>query len=67
MLLRDARDPIAFWQYAERYLGVGTRSYSLYAGDLEIDRRYHPQLGDPSFALSTFVVPAGLTKRVPAR
>jgi hypothetical protein len=59
MLLRDARDPIALWQYAERYLGVGTRSYSSYAGDLDIDRRYHPQLGDPSFALPTFVVPAG--------
>jgi hypothetical protein len=59
MLLRDARDPIAVWQYAERYLGVGTRSYSSYAGDLDIDRRYHPLLGDPSFALPTFVVPAG--------
>lgn len=61
MLLRDARDPIAFWQYAERYLGVGTRSYSSYAGDLDIDRRYHPQLGEPNFALRTFVVPAGPT------
>jgi hypothetical protein len=59
MLLRDANEPIAFWQYAERYLGVGTRSYSSYAGDLEIDRRYHPLLGDPSFALPTFVVPPG--------
>jgi hypothetical protein len=58
MLLRDARDPIALWQYAERYLGVGTRSYSSYAADLDIDRRYHPQFGDPSFALPTFVVPA---------
>src|SRR5690348_11350554 len=59
MLLHDARDPIAFWQYAERYLGVGTRSYSSYAGDLEIDRRYHPLLGDPSFPLRPYLVPAG--------
>jgi len=59
MLLRDARDPIALWQYAERYLGVGTRSYSSYADDLEMDRRYHPLFGDPSFALPTFVVPPG--------
>ena len=59
MQLRDARDPIGLWQYAERYLGVGTRSYSAYAGDLEIDRRYHPQLGEPSFPLRTYVVPAG--------
>jgi hypothetical protein len=57
MLLRGARDPIAFWQYAERYLGVGTRSYSAFAGDLEIDREYHPQLGAASFALPTFQVP----------
>ena len=60
MLLRDAGEPIAFWQYAERYLGVGTRSYSSYAGDLDIDRRYHPQLGDPSFTLPTFVLPPGV-------
>ncbi|MET7424912.1 hypothetical protein [Dactylosporangium sp. NPDC005555] len=56
----DSSDPIALWQYAERYLGVGTRTYSPYAGDLDIDDVYHPQLGAPSFQLPTFQVPGAV-------
>jgi hypothetical protein len=59
MRLSDARDPIAMWQYAERYLGVGTRTYSPYAADLDIADDYHPQLGAASFDVPTFRVPAG--------
>lgn len=59
------------WQEAERYLGDGTRTYSRFAGDLEIAPRFHPQLGAGSFPLPTFWVPAGaagsyLTSRVPS-
>ncbi|MEV0562223.1 IucA/IucC family C-terminal-domain containing protein [Dactylosporangium sp. NPDC050588] len=54
----DSRDPIALWQYAERYLGVGTRTYSPYAGDLDISDVHHPQLGAESFQLPTFQVPS---------
>jgi hypothetical protein len=53
----DSSDPLALWQYAERYLGVGTRTYSPYAGDLDIDEVYHPQRGAPAFQLPTFRVP----------
>ncbi|MER7009745.1 hypothetical protein ABT297_42820 [Dactylosporangium sp. NPDC000555] len=60
MRLIDARDPIALWQYAERYLGVGTRTYSPYAADLDIAEEYHPQRGTTTFELPTFRVPAGL-------
>jgi hypothetical protein len=65
MLLRDwvgagPGDPIALWQHAERYLGVGTRTYSSFSGDLEIEDRYHPQLGAAAFALPTFRVPPPL-------
>jgi Ferric iron reductase FhuF-like transporter len=60
MLLHDVGDPIACWQYAERYLGVGTRTYSRFAGDLEISPHCHPQLGNPSFTVSTFRVPPPL-------
>ncbi|GAA2636800.1 hypothetical protein GCM10010399_82340 [Dactylosporangium fulvum] len=60
MRLNDAHDPIALWQYAERYLGVGTRTYSPYAADLDIADEYHPQRGVASFDLPTFRVPAGL-------
>jgi len=59
MRLSDAREPIASWQYAERYLGVGTRTYSPYAADLDIADAFHPQLGAPSFTVPTFRVPAG--------
>src|SRR5262245_14108678 len=65
MLLHDwagagRGDPIALWQHAERYLGVGTRTYSSFSGDLEIDDRYHPQPGAASFTLPTFRVPVPL-------
>jgi hypothetical protein len=60
MRLIDVRDPIALWQYAERYLGVGTRTYSPYAADLDIAERYHPQLGAAAFELPTFRVPPPL-------
>ncbi|WP_238019944.1 hypothetical protein KZZ52_29855 [Dactylosporangium sp. AC04546] len=56
----DALDPVALWQYAERYLGVGTRTYSPYAADLEIADEFHPQRGAASFRLPTFRVPASL-------
>lgn len=56
----DSRDPIAQWQYAERYLGVGTRTYSPYAGDLDIDDAYHPLRGAPTFQLPTFQVPGAV-------
>jgi hypothetical protein len=56
----DSCDPIALWQYAERYLGVGTRTYSPYAGDLDIDEAYHPQRGTPTFRLPTFQVPGSV-------
>lgn len=49
-------DPYAGWQYAERYLGGGTRTYSPYAADLEIATEFHPQHGAPSFDLPTFWV-----------
>jgi hypothetical protein len=59
MRLIDAGDPAVLWQYAERYLGVGTRTYSPYAGDLDIADEYHPQRGAATFELPTFRVPAG--------
>ena len=57
MKLDDHADPAQLWQYAERYLGVGTRAYSQYSADLDIDDAYHPQRGPLSFALPTFWVP----------
>jgi hypothetical protein len=60
MLLHEAGEPLAFWQYAERYLGVGTRTYSSFSADLDISPQYHPQLGTPSFELPTYRVPPGL-------
>lgn len=56
----DSSDPIALWQYAERYLGVGTRTYSPYAGDLDIAEAFHPQRGTPEFQLPTFQVPGAV-------
>ncbi|WP_327001359.1 hypothetical protein OHA72_40415 [Dactylosporangium sp. NBC_01737] len=61
----DVSDPIALWQYAERYLGVGTRTYSPYAGDLDIDDAYHPQRGAASFQLPTFLVPGSVHVTAP--
>lgn len=57
MRLDQRDDPLAVWEYTERYLGGGTRTYSQFSADLDISRRYHPQLGDPSFWLPTFRVP----------
>lgn len=56
VILDDHADPTALWQYAERYLGVGTRTYSRFSGDLAIDDAYHPQRGRPSFTMVTFWV-----------
>ncbi|MDQ4148502.1 MAG: hypothetical protein M3164_00665 [Actinomycetota bacterium] len=56
MLLDEVEDPLETWQYAERYLGVGTRTYSRFAADLEISDAYHPQKGEKSFPLPTFWV-----------
>nr|BFE58713.1 hypothetical protein GCM10020063_032390 [Dactylosporangium thailandense] len=66
MRLIDVRDPIALWQYAERYLGVGTRTYSPYAADLDIADAYHPQHGTATFDLPTFRVPPPLGAYRPA-
>ena len=50
-------DPIRTWEYAERYLGVGTRTYSPFSADLDISPIYHPQAGTGTFTLPTFLVP----------
>ncbi len=57
MRLRDSDDPTEVWQYAERYLGGGTRTYSRFSADLDISRAYHPQWGKETFSLPTFLVP----------
>jgi hypothetical protein len=61
-------DPATTWQYAERYLGSGTRTYSRFAADLEIATEFHPQYGAPRFTVPTFRVPLGdggwLTNRI---
>jgi hypothetical protein len=57
MLLSDVDDPIGGWEYAERYLNVGTRTYSPFARDLDISDPYHPQLGSRSFHVQTWWVP----------
>jgi hypothetical protein len=59
MILDDASDPLPSWRYAERYLGVGTRAYSRFSGDLEISESYHPQRGAERFVVPTFRVTAG--------
>jgi hypothetical protein len=61
VLLEAIEDPVARWAYAERHLSGGTRTYSRYAGDLDISPRFHPEHGAPRFAVPTFVVeaPAG--------
>jgi hypothetical protein len=59
VLLKDIEEPFACWQYAERYLGGGTRTYSRYAADLEIAPRFHPQHGAPRFGVPTFWVDRG--------
>jgi hypothetical protein len=65
-------DPYPVWQYAERYLGGGTRSYSRYAADMEIAPEFHPQHGAARFRLPTFWVShgtyltSGIASRLPA-
>lgn len=57
MRLCDGDDPTETWQYAERFLGGGTRTYSRFSADLDISRAYHPQWGQERFCLPTFQVP----------
>jgi ferric iron reductase FhuF-like transporter len=59
VLLDNIGDPYACWQYAERYLGGGTRTYSRYAADLEISPRFHPQHGAPRFVVPSFWLDPG--------
>jgi hypothetical protein len=48
------------WTQAERYLGVGTRTYSRFSADLDVSDAYHPQRGPDSFEVPTFWVPDGV-------
>jgi hypothetical protein len=54
--LAEIGDPVATWQYAERYLGGGTRGYSRFAAQLDISAEHHPVHGAPRFHLPTFWV-----------
>jgi hypothetical protein len=54
--LSDQDDPLRTWEYAERYLGVGTRTYSPFAADLDISPGCHPLLGHESFSVPSFWV-----------
>ncbi|MEU0571223.1 IucA/IucC family C-terminal-domain containing protein [Nonomuraea sp. NPDC005983] len=58
MILDDTWDRFRTWQYAERYLGSGTRSYSQFSEFLDISDAYHPQRGERRFTVPTFRVPA---------
>ncbi|MFJ6661242.1 ferric iron reductase [Streptomyces sp. NPDC091377] len=57
MILGEAGDLLGTWQYAERYLGGGTRAYSPFSTDLDVPDLYHPQVGADRFTVPTFVVP----------
>jgi ferric iron reductase FhuF-like transporter len=57
MLITDAGASDACWQYAERYVGGGTRTYSRHAGEADVSAACHPQHGSRSFELPTFWVP----------
>ncbi|MBF8194345.1 hypothetical protein ITP53_53550 [Nonomuraea sp. K274] len=59
MIIDGSWDRWRSWQYAERYLGAGTRGYSRFSTYLDIGDTYHPQHGAPAFAVPSFVVPAG--------
>jgi hypothetical protein len=52
--------PLELWTQAERYLGAGTRTYSRFSADLDVDDAYHPQRGRASFEVPTFWVPDGV-------
>ncbi|MFC4015088.1 IucA/IucC family C-terminal-domain containing protein [Nonomuraea purpurea] len=58
MILDHSWDRLRAWQYAERYLGASTRSYSPFSEHLDISEAYHPQRGEPASAVPTFVIPA---------
>ncbi|MBE9375273.1 hypothetical protein IQ251_12545 [Saccharopolyspora sp. HNM0983] len=58
MLLDPAADRWQTWQYAERYLGAGTRDYSRFAADMDIADDYHPQRAPDAFTAPTFRIPA---------
>ncbi|MFJ8085292.1 hypothetical protein ACIQ6Y_32355 [Streptomyces sp. NPDC096205] len=60
MILDAEQDRMRVWQYAERFLGVGTRSYSAFSEHLDIDDAYHPQSGHTCFTVPTFWVPDSL-------
>ncbi|SDK37835.1 ferric iron reductase [Nonomuraea jiangxiensis] len=60
MIIDESWDPQRTWQYAERYLGGGTRDYSAYSAHLDIGDRHHPQRGLPRFQVPTFLVPPEL-------
>jgi hypothetical protein len=57
MIVDPARGPWETWQYAERYLGHRTRSYSPFSADMDVDDAYHPQRGPAGFDLPTFRIP----------
>jgi hypothetical protein len=59
LVILSALDKADVWPYAERYLGVGTRSYSRFAPDLDVDDAYHPQRGPATFELPTFWITDG--------
>lgn len=57
MKLQNTDNPLETWEYAERYLGVGTRTYSAFAADMKIADAFHPQRGEASFTVKTFRLP----------
>ena len=59
-MILGAGSAVDVWAQAERYLGVGTRSYSRFSADLDVDDAYHPQRGAESFEVPTFWVPDGV-------
>jgi hypothetical protein len=59
MILRATDDPAVAWEEAERYVTGGSRTYSPFSQILEVDRAYHPEYGDSSFALESFWIQGG--------
>jgi hypothetical protein len=57
MIVDEIDNDTDVWPYAERYLGLGTRTYSRFAADLDVDDAYHPQRGPATFDLPTFWIP----------
>src|SRR5262249_52374096 len=56
----SAGSAVEVWAQAERYLGVGTRTYSRFSADLDVDDAYHPQRGLTSFEVPTYWIPDGV-------